>query len=83
MSDEQPNDRREPEGRPGSQGLSGRDLIGVGGMLSGSVVGGLVIGLLIDRWAGTGPVFVLIGIGLGIVLGAVGFWVRVREALRD
>lgn len=83
MSDEQPNAGRESEGRAESQGLSGRDLIGVGGMLSGAVVGGLVIGLLIDSWAGTRPVFVLIGIGLGIVLGALGFWARVRDALRD
>lgn len=77
MSDEQPNADRGPEG------LSGRDLIGVGGMLSGAVVGGLVLGLLVDHWVGTSPVFVLIGIGLGVVFGAVGFWVRVRDALHD
>ncbi|MEJ7774395.1 MAG: AtpZ/AtpI family protein [Nocardioidaceae bacterium] len=65
-----------------SSTLRGRDLIGLGGLLVGAVVGGLVIGILIDRQAGTGPTFTLLGIALGIVLGGVGFWLRVRAALR-
>ena len=43
---------------------------------------GLVLGLVIDDPAGTSPVFTLLGIGLGIVAGGVGFWARVRAALR-
>jgi F0F1-type ATP synthase assembly protein I len=62
--------------------LRGRDLVGLGGLLAGAVVAGTVIGLLIDGAAGTTPVFTLIGVGLGIVAGAVGFWLRVRDALR-
>jgi F0F1-type ATP synthase assembly protein I len=62
--------------------LRGRDLIGIGGLLVAGVVGGLVIGLLIDHAAGTEPVFSLLGVLLGIVAGGVGFWVRVREALK-
>ena len=54
-------------------GLRGRDLVGLGG---------LVAGLLIDDAAGTSPVATLVGVGLGIVAGAVGFWLRVRAALR-
>jgi len=65
-----------------SSTLRGRDLIGLGGLLVGAVVGGLVIGILIDRQAGTGPAFTLLGIALGIVLGGAGFWLRVRAALR-
>ncbi len=65
-----------------SSTLRGRDLIGLGGLLVGAVVGGLVIGIIIDRQAGTGPAFTLLGIALGIVLGGVGFWLRVRTALR-
>ena len=42
----------------------------------------LVLGLFIDAQAGTEPVFTLIGVGLGIVAGAIGFWLRVRSALR-
>ncbi len=64
------------------QGLRGRDLIGLGGLLAGAVVAGLVIGLLIDDHAGTEPVFTLIGVFGGIVAGGVGFWLRVRSALR-
>ena len=63
-------------------GLRGRDLLGLGGLLVGAVVGGLVIGLLVDEAAGTAPVAALVGVGLGIVAGGVGFWLRVRAALR-
>ncbi len=63
-------------------GLRGRDLVGLGGLLAGAVVFGLVAGLLLDSWAGTSPVLTLIGIAVGILAGGVGFWVRVRAALR-
>ena len=63
-------------------GLRGRDLIGLGGLLAGAVVAGLVVGYLVDEAAGTSPVFVLVGIGLGILAGCVGFVVKVRAALR-
>ena len=56
--------------------------MGLGGLLVGAVVAGLVIGLLVDDAAGTTPVFTLLGVGLGIVAGGVGFWLRVRAALR-
>ena len=62
--------------------LRGRDLIGLGGLLAGAVVAGTVLGLIIDNLADTSPVFTLVGVGLGIVAGAIGFWVRVRTALR-
>ena len=64
-------------------GLRGRDLLGLGGFLVGAVVGGLVVGLLLDNAADTAPLFVLVGIALGIVAGGVGFWAKVRTALRD
>ena len=62
--------------------LRGRDLLGLGGLLVGAVVGGLVLGALLDRAAGSSPAFTLVGIALGIVAGGVGFWLRVRAALR-
>lgn len=62
--------------------LRGRDLVGLGGLLVGAVVGGLVLGVLADRAAGTAPAITLVGIALGIVAGGVGFWLRVRTALR-
>ena len=63
-------------------GLRGRDLVGLGGLLTGAIVVGLVVGLVVDDRAGTSPVCTLVGIGLGIVAGGVGFWLRVRSALR-
>jgi F0F1-type ATP synthase assembly protein I len=63
-------------------GLRGRDLVGLGGMLAGAVIVGLVVGLLVDDAAGTSPAFTLVGIALGIVVGAAAFWARVRSALR-
>ena len=66
----------------GDQGLRGRDLIGLGGLLAGAVIAGTVLGLLVDSAADTSPAFTVTGVGLGIVAGAVGFWLRVRSALR-
>jgi F0F1-type ATP synthase assembly protein I len=66
-----------------SSDLRGRDLIGLGGLLAGCVVAFTVLGYVLDQAAGTSPVFTLIGIALGMVAGAVGFWAKVRSALRD
>jgi F0F1-type ATP synthase assembly protein I len=65
------------------QGLRGRDLAGLGGILAGAVVVGLVVGLLADKAAGTSPLWTLVGIGVGVVLAIVAFVVRVRDALRE
>lgn len=56
--------------------------MGLGGLLVGAVVAGLVLGLLLDDAVGTRPIFTLVGVALGIVSGGVGFWLRVRTALR-
>jgi F0F1-type ATP synthase assembly protein I len=68
---------------PGDAGLRGRDLIGLGGLLAGAVIFGTVLGIVVDRLAGTEPTFTLVGVALGIVAGGMGFWVRVRSALRS
>lgn len=62
--------------------LRGRDLVGLGGILVVGVVGGLVLGLLADEAAGTSPLWTLVGIAVGILLAAVAFVIRVRNALR-
>jgi F0F1-type ATP synthase assembly protein I len=64
-------------------GLRGRDLIGLGGVLVAAVVGGMVIGLLVDQAVGTEPVFALLGIFVGIAAAAAVFWRRVKDALRS
>ena len=66
-----------------SSDLRGRDLIGLGGLLAGCVVAFTALGYVLDQAAGTSPVFTLVGIALGMVAGAVGFWAKVRSALRD
>ena len=62
--------------------LRGRDLVGLGGLLAGAVISFTAIGLVIDNAADTSPTFTLLGVGLGVVLGALGFWLRVRSVLR-
>ncbi|MGN6251468.1 MAG: AtpZ/AtpI family protein [Marmoricola sp.] len=62
--------------------LRGRDLLGLGGILVGAVVGGMLIGLLVDDHAGTSPTGVLVGVAVGVVLGCAAFVARVRAALR-
>lgn len=63
--------------------LRGRDLLGLGGLLIGSVVGFTILGVLVDHIAGSSPVGAVVGVILGIVGGAVGFVLRVRRALQD
>ena len=67
---------------PTEAGLRGRDLIGLGGFLAGAVVFCTGLGLVIDRAADTTPAFTMAGVFLGIVVGGLGFWARVRAALR-
>ncbi|RKH83804.1 hypothetical protein D7Y13_42685 [Corallococcus praedator] len=62
--------------------LRGRDLAGLGGMLTGTVVVGLVLGLLADSAADSSPLWTLVGIFAGIVAGGIGFWLRVRSVLK-
>lgn len=81
MADER-SDAAHPDQGPPDQGLRGRDLIGLGGLLVGSVVVCTVLGLLLDSGLDTAPAFTLVGVGVGIVLAVVGFWLRIRSALR-
>jgi F0F1-type ATP synthase assembly protein I len=63
-------------------GLRGRDLIGLGGLLAGAVIAGTLLGLVVDHAAGTEPAFTMAGVFLGIIAGGLGFWARVRAALK-
>ena len=68
--------------RSGDAGLRGRDLIGLGGLLAGAVIAGTLLGLVLDHAAGTEPAFTMAGVFLGIIAGGLGFWARVRAALK-
>ena len=61
--------------------LGGRDLLGLGGMLAGAVVGCTLLGLYVDHLAGCSPIGVVVGVAVGMLLGAAGFVLRVRRAL--
>jgi F0F1-type ATP synthase assembly protein I len=67
---------------PTDAGLRGRDLIGLGGLLVGAIVVGTLLGIAVDHAAGTTPVFTVLGVFLGMALGALGFGLRVRAATR-
>jgi F0F1-type ATP synthase assembly protein I len=67
---------------PTDAGLRGRDLIGLGGLLVGAIVAGTVVGILLDRAAGTSPAFTVAGVFLSMASGAIGFALRVRSAVR-
>jgi hypothetical protein len=67
--------------RPNDEALTLRDLLGLGGLLVGCVVGCTALGLLVDYLTGWSPAGVLTGIALGLVLAAAGFVVRVRKVV--
>lgn len=66
------------EQRP-SLGL--RDLIALGSVMLGFLVGGCGLGLIVDTQFGTLPICTLVGLGVGIVSGAVISVRRVRHYL--
>jgi F0F1-type ATP synthase assembly protein I len=57
-------------------------LVGLGSMLVGCVVLGLVLGALADNQWNSSPTGILVGLGIGIVVGVVGSWLRIARFLR-
>jgi ATP synthase protein I len=55
-------------------------LIGLGTMLFGCIAVGLGVGYLADRWLGTQPWLLLVGLGFGIAAAGVNFY-RIIKAL--
>jgi len=47
------------------------------------MLGGVVIGLMLDAQAGTSPIFVLGGLVLGSLTSAVGIWLYIRKRQRS
>lgn len=46
------------------------------------IVGGVVAGLVIDGIFGTSPLSVLIGLGVGTLISAIGIWLLIRAGVR-
>jgi len=64
---------------PPSTGPSGADMAGIGIYFAAAVLLPLLGGVALDRALNTAPVFVLLGLGVGLVAGATGIWLKVRE----
>jgi hypothetical protein len=46
------------------------------------MMGGAVSGLVVDGLLGTSPLFVLIGVGVGTLIAAIGIWLLIRTGVR-
>jgi len=75
-----PDDDRPDAGRPS---LSLSTLAGLGLANAFCLVIGLVLGHYLDGRFGTAPVLVLVGLVLGLTLGAVGSFLEIRRYLQD
>jgi F0F1-type ATP synthase assembly protein I len=64
--------------RPGAGAL-----LGVGSAFGGCVGLGLLLGILGDRAAGTSPLLVILGLIIGIVMGAAGAYGVIRPYVRS
>ena len=51
----------------------------VGGSFFGSILSGFILGFLADRWLGTAPWLVILGIVLGAYSGFVRLWRYAKE----
>ncbi|HEV2477037.1 MAG TPA: AtpZ/AtpI family protein [Candidatus Dormibacteraeota bacterium] len=54
-------------------------MAGIGLYLAAAVLLPLLGGVGLDRVLGTAPVFVLVGLVVGLAAGATGIWLKVRE----
>lgn len=64
--------------RPNSSGPTGADLAGLGVYLAGVVLLPLFGGVALDNAWHTAPVFVLVGLFVGLAAGAAGIWMKVK-----
>ena len=65
------------------QPASPRELIGVGSGIAGLIAGGMLLGWFIDSRAGTLPVFVFIGLTVGLVTACYYAYVKFRSFMKD
>lgn len=58
----------------------GYSIVGAGFQLAFSILFFLGMGYLADKWLGTKPLFLLIGLAIGLAAGFYAFWLRVKAA---
>jgi F0F1-type ATP synthase assembly protein I len=68
--------------RPTSQGPTGADMAGVGIYFGAAALLPILGGVALDGWFHSSPVFVLIGLFVGLVAGGAAIWLKVREFTR-
>ena len=56
-------------------------LAGIGMLNAVAAVGGCALGWLVDSWLDTTPVFILLGLVLGLVCGVLATWREVSDYL--
>jgi F0F1-type ATP synthase assembly protein I len=54
-------------------------MAGIGAFLAAAVLLPLLGGVALDKALHTAPVFVLVGLFVGLAAGATGIWLKVRE----
>ena len=64
---------------PPSNPTTGSDLAGIGLYLARAVLLPLIGGVVLDNVLHTAPVFVLIGLFVGLVAGGIAIWLKVRD----
>lgn len=74
-----PHSEDPPDDDSSSPGAA--EFAGIGLANAVCIFGGGALGWLVDRWLGTLPAFVLLGMVSGIVLGITGTYQRVRKYL--
>ncbi|HKW58512.1 MAG TPA: AtpZ/AtpI family protein [Candidatus Dormibacteraeota bacterium] len=62
-----------------SEGPTVADMAGIGIYFAASVLLPLLGGVALDSVLHTAPVFVLVGLVVGLAAGAAGIWIKVRE----
>jgi F0F1-type ATP synthase assembly protein I len=60
-------------------GPTGADMAGIGIYLAAAVLVPLLGGVALDKVLNTAPVFVLVGLFVGLLAGGAGIWLKVRE----
>jgi len=54
----------------------------LGGVMSSNIIGGIVVGYLLDKWLGTNPLLIISGVVLGTV-GALVSLYRIASRLNE
>ena len=68
--------------RPTSQGPTGADMAGVGFYFAAAALLPILGGVGLDAAFHTSPVFVLVGLVVGLVAGGAAVWLKIREFTR-